>query len=164
MKPNRVTSLPPDYAQTVRARIAAACVPGENGCWLWTRQVDRCGYGKISLRIDGQRRHTGAHRASYLAHVGPILDDLVIDHLCRVPACCNPAHMELVTNQENGLRGDHSGKKGRSGRKRGVPPGCGVHGLADGHWYAQSDGYIRWVCRPCQRRRSRDWRRRRVGS
>ncbi len=37
--------------------------------------------------------------------VGPIPDGLYVDHLCRTPACINPAHMELVTNGENVLRG-----------------------------------------------------------
>jgi len=31
---------------------------------------------------------------------------LVLDHLCRVRACCNPAHLEVVTNRVNILRGE----------------------------------------------------------
>jgi hypothetical protein len=37
--------------------------------------------------------------------VGPIPDGLVIDHLCRVRHCVNPAHMEPVTDRENVFRG-----------------------------------------------------------
>lgn len=47
----------------------------------------------------------GAHRASYEAFVGP-LGALYIDHLCKTPACVNPAHMEPVTNSENVRRGN----------------------------------------------------------
>jgi hypothetical protein len=37
--------------------------------------------------------------------VGPIPDGLEIDHLCRVPSCCNPEHLEAVTHAENMRRG-----------------------------------------------------------
>ena len=30
---------------------------------------------------------------------------LVSDHICRMPRCVNPAHIEAVTNRENTLRG-----------------------------------------------------------
>jgi hypothetical protein len=30
----------------------------------------------------------------------------MLDHTCRVRSCVNPAHLEPVTNRENGLRGD----------------------------------------------------------
>ncbi len=46
-----------------------------------------------------------AHRFAYELLVGPIPDGLVIDHLCRVRHCVNPAHMEPVTRWENTLRG-----------------------------------------------------------
>jgi hypothetical protein len=29
----------------------------------------------------------------------------MIDHLCRETLCCNPEHLEAVTNRENTLRG-----------------------------------------------------------
>lgn len=37
--------------------------------------------------------------------VGPIPAGLVLDHLCRVRRCCNPAHLEPVTQRENLMRG-----------------------------------------------------------
>ena len=52
--------------------------------------------------VEGQS--TYAHRVSYLALVGPIPGDLVIDHLCRNPKCVNPAHLEPVTRAENQRR------------------------------------------------------------
>lgn len=47
----------------------------------------------------------GAHRVAYEIVKGPIPKGLQIDHLCRVPACINPNHLEAVTAQVNTLRG-----------------------------------------------------------
>jgi hypothetical protein len=71
-----------------------------NGCWIWTGAKNSAGYGQ--LKIDGHAVY--AHRLSYEWHVGPIPPDMTIDHLCRTPACCNPAHLEVVTMKENLLR------------------------------------------------------------
>lgn len=72
------------------------------GCWLWTGEVAKTGYGVV--RRDTRRRdlgRMGAHRYFYEAIIGPIPDGLELDHLCRVPACVNPDHLEPVTHAEN---------------------------------------------------------------
>lgn len=75
----------------------------DDGCWLWTAAKDSGGYGSIGLGANGAIG--SAHRVSYELNVGPIPEGLHIDHLCRNPACVNPAHLEPVTNRENVLRG-----------------------------------------------------------
>ncbi len=70
-------------------------------CWIWTARINRGGYGEIT--IGTQRIRT--HRWMYEKVRGPIPDGLQIDHLCRRRACCNPAHLEAVTQRENLLRG-----------------------------------------------------------
>lgn len=70
-------------------------------CWLWTAGRSSGGYGM--LRANGKPVYT--HRVAYEIWKGPIPEGLTIDHLCRVRACCNPAHLEAVTNQTNILRG-----------------------------------------------------------
>jgi hypothetical protein len=73
-----------------------------NGCWIWQGASHSAGYGMLWSE---DRKQVYAHRFFYEQHVGPIPDGLVIDHLCRVPACVNPAHLEPVTHLENCQRG-----------------------------------------------------------
>jgi len=71
-------------------------------CWLWTAGKSAAGYGAFWPQW---RTHVPAHRWAYEALVGPIPDELEVDHLCRVPSCVNPSHLEPVTHRENILRG-----------------------------------------------------------
>lgn len=75
-------------------------------CWVWTAATNRSGgYGRF--RVGGRAgRMVSAHRFAYERLVGPIPDGLTIDHLCRVPRCVNPKHLEPVTVRENTLRGE----------------------------------------------------------
>jgi hypothetical protein len=71
-------------------------------CWLWRAALDRHGYGLFHPH----GTHTVlAHRWAYQSLIGPIPEELEIDHLCRVRHCVNPAHMEPVTCGENVRRG-----------------------------------------------------------
>lgn len=76
---------------------------GPNGCWLWVGAVtSRQGYG----RLVENGHQVSAHRRSFELVRGPIPVALQLDHLCRVPNCVNPEHLEPVTCRENILRGD----------------------------------------------------------
>lgn len=70
------------------------------GCWLWTAYTDKQGYGQYNH--DGKMQL--AHRVSYSVLVAP-LEDHVVDHLCRVTSCVNPAHLEAVDVATNTRRG-----------------------------------------------------------
>jgi hypothetical protein len=72
-----------------------------DGCWLWTGSLSPTGYGE-RIRRSGNRQ--APHRVVYELMVGPIPEGLVIDHLCRVRNCVNPAHLEPVTQRENTMR------------------------------------------------------------
>lgn len=74
----------------------------ETGCWNWTACITPAGYGQFWFEY---RRNNFAHRAAYILLVGPIPEGLVLDHLCRNRACCNPAHLEPVTQARNVNRG-----------------------------------------------------------
>lgn len=70
-----------------------------SGCWLWTGRTYRHGYGRFMLARMGPS--VNAHRIVYETLRGPIPEGLVLDHKCRVTGCCNPDHLEPVTQHEN---------------------------------------------------------------
>jgi hypothetical protein len=75
----------------------------ETPCWIWqgVPSGDN-GYGR--MRVD--RRARPAHRVYYEQIHGAIPDEMQLDHLCRVPLCVNPGHLEPVTGTENVRRGN----------------------------------------------------------
>lgn len=94
----------------LRERIESSVAKTDH-CWFWLKHLNQDGYGAINI----EGRHVGAHRASYMAFVGPIPDGMVIDHLCRNRACVNPQHLEAVTHTVNVRRGDSAVRKDRCG-------------------------------------------------
>ncbi len=74
----------------------------DSGCWEWTGYVpSQLGYGHVSMNSKPHR----VHRVIYEYYHGEIDQKLVLDHLCRNKKCCNPIHLEQVTQRENVLRG-----------------------------------------------------------
>lgn len=74
-------------------------------CWLWKSTTTASGYGVFATYSPDGPKQVRAHRYAYELVVGPIPEGLVLDHLCRVQTCVNPAHLEPVENGENVLRG-----------------------------------------------------------
>ena len=68
-----------------------------SGCWLWDAAQTSAGYGVMT--IDSKQYY--AHRLSYENFKGPIPLGLQIDHLCRVPCCVNPDHLDIVTRRKH---------------------------------------------------------------
>lgn len=66
-------------------------------CWNWHGAKTSTGYGSVSH--EGRTRST--HRLAYELLIGPIPENLQIDHLCGNKLCCNPRHLEPVTLEEN---------------------------------------------------------------
>lgn len=66
-------------------------------CRIFVGPRDRGGYGSVTIG------HTsiGAHLYVWERDVGPVPDDLEIDHVCRVRPCINTDHMRTVTHQVN---------------------------------------------------------------
>jgi hypothetical protein len=77
-------------------------IPEPNsGCWLWIGGSNGRGYGRFCL--DGVYQYT--HRIAVVASGRDMPAHLVVDHLCRNPSCCNPAHLDVTTARENLARG-----------------------------------------------------------
>lgn len=95
-----MTGLPRQNGPLRRALLAQ----GTDECVLWTGCIGRNGYGQAG---DGSKITT-AHRRVWEWLHGPIPDGLCTDHLCRVRACVNVRHLELVTTAVNNERArDH---------------------------------------------------------
>lgn len=118
-----------------------------SGCWLWTAYVNRKGYGMVGV---GGRKVKYSHRVMYEEMVGPIPKGMQLDHLCRVPCCVNPTHLEPVTPKENTnrspRRGSLSGLRG-SAKKNKHKTHCIM-----GHEFNEANTLIQnghRCCRPC---------------
>jgi hypothetical protein len=106
------------------------------------------------FKLDGRLRM--AHRVAYEDIIGPIAPGLVVDHLCRNPACVNPFHLEPVTRQVNARRGN--GPRLAAARHRARTHCKHGHAVTPENIYVQSNG--KRYCRPCRARLKREWRRR----
>lgn len=118
--------------------------PSLGECWIWTGGPDGKGYGQFGVEGKGKR----AHRLSYELLIGPVPDGLELDHLCRVRLCVRPSHLEPVTHQVNGLRGESPSAD--NARKNDCPEG---HPYEGKNLIELSTGGRR--CRTCRNEKER---------
>lgn len=69
----------------------------KDDCWEWLGRLNESGYGILCVGKHDFR----AHRFSYFVqyNIDPV--GWVVRHKCDNPACCNPNHLELGTQQDN---------------------------------------------------------------
>lgn len=87
----RLTDLPTRITEKIEVR---------DGHWLWTGWCNDKGYPYVY----DEGRDQPAYRAIYKRLVGVIPPPLELDHLCNLPLCVWPTHMEPVTHAENQRR------------------------------------------------------------
>lgn len=134
---------------------------GPDECWPWTGFLESNGYGRVKHK--GER--TLVHRRAYEFSVGPIPPGLRVDHVCHnqdkeCPGgnecqhrhCCNPAHLEPVTNRENVLRGQAGQRWAESTH---CPAG---HPRVEANVYHPPGRPTQNQCIPCKREATRRWR------
>src|SRR5215467_5533160 len=111
----------------------------QTACWECDLSVSkRWGYARVRVKraddFGGVVGSLVAHRVVYTLLVGPVPDGLVLDHLCRVRRCVNPAHLAPTT----------LGKSAINARKRLCVRG---HRLDGDNLVLQPDGHRN--CREC---------------
>jgi hypothetical protein len=75
-------------------------------CWQWKGSLNDSGYGNFRVGDKVAK----AHRTTFkLFRDADLSDELVLDHLCAYAGagrkCCNPWHLDPVTQRENVFRG-----------------------------------------------------------
>ena len=99
-------SSPPERTEAFHAAGRDPLTP----CWSFSEaKRNNAGYGQVKWR--GKVWNT--HRLTYHLLVEPLnqpgaardRDGRVLDHLCEVRSCCNPAHLDYISQSDNTLRG-----------------------------------------------------------
>jgi hypothetical protein len=140
-----LASLPAKLSERIKLQ---PCVnrPVKDDCWMWTGGHNSAGYGQLMWN---GRRDRMAHKVVYSLFFGEVPEGLEVDHLCLVPACVNPNHLEAVTRLEN-LRRSHT-----TGHGNGTRTHC-----RRGHEFTDANTYA-WrgkrLCRECGYLRQRVW-------
>lgn len=141
----------------LRDRFMQYVIKTPGGCWWWTGAADRRphigGYGRFSYP-DAESptgfRQRSSHRMAYELFVGPIPDGMELDHLCRNRRCCNPAHLDPVTNLVNQIRSPYSF----------IGRNVLVTRCPQGHEYTEANTTINnkgaRECKACKARRDRE--------
>lgn len=129
--------------ERIQSRVTIEDRGYKTACWVSDRGAGSNGHTR--LLVDGHQVYT--HRLAYTVYVGDIPAGLVLDHLCKVPACCNPAHLEPVTSRTNTMRGNTI--PAMHARATHCPKG---HEYTEENTYRRPDGRPWRACRTCRKR------------
>lgn len=124
--------------------------PDDRGCMEWVAAKGSTGYGQFRLRGSLYQ----SHRIAWTLVNGQIPAGMVLDHLCRNPACASPLHLEVVDTRVNTLRGE--GPAAENAKRTHCP---------QGHEYTAENTYVippnksnpngGRQCRTCRREQAR---------
>jgi hypothetical protein len=92
----------PELSDAEKQRFWDKVEKRQDGCWVWAGKTYSNSNRKLlygQFRIGAHRY--AAHRVSWRISHGPIPAGLQCDHKCHNTMCVNPAHLHVVTQQEN---------------------------------------------------------------
>ena len=90
------------YRDMTERIMANSYVDDTTGCWLWAGRRDRGGYAVMNMRVDGAHKSVRVHRLVMRELVGLKLRvNQLVNHLCCVRHCVNPAHLETTGHKGN---------------------------------------------------------------
>lgn len=138
--------LPQNQARTneeMAAYLLTKRSTNNKGCWEWSGQLSKSGYGKIHWHTYG---HLRVHRVAAMLWLQfPITDTRIVCHRCDNRKCFNPAHLFVGTHRDN--QRDSVQKK----RNANVRKICCAHG----HEYTAENTWLDKLghrhCRACHR-------------
>ncbi|MFC0007570.1 HNH endonuclease [Micromonospora siamensis] len=122
--------------ESLRSYLIGRSVRLDDGCLIVRGYGSRRG---IHQKLAGR---AWAHIAAYVVFLGGYDPDLNVHHLCGVPDCIEPTHLQQLTHAEN-CRGRAQPPQCRNGHDREIDP--------DTRRY-------RRVCRECNRQAQKRWR------
>lgn len=107
---------------TLKETLLSKIKISDTGCWEWQFAL-RKGYGVFSFE---GKKNLASHRMSYIAFVGPIVDNLLVCHTCDNRKCINPEHLFLGTYSDNSkdayIKGRVKIPKGKKFEENWKPP------------------------------------------
>lgn len=104
-------------AREIRRFTGKVLALKEADCWPWQAGFSGL-YGTFRVRVNGRWKDDGAHRVAWRLAFGDIPDGLWVLHNCDNPACCNPSHLFLGTQQVNIQDAVNKGRN-RGGSRKG---------------------------------------------
>lgn len=68
-------------------------------CWLWPKNCNKQGYGRLSVMRGDTRLNARTHRIAFMWFFGYVPQ--MVCHTCANQSCCNPMHLYDGTPKEN---------------------------------------------------------------
>lgn len=119
----------------------------QGGHWIWQGAKDSAGYARFHMtRVKGQGYAEKAYRWSYAHFVGPIPEGYDVHHVCEIPLCVNPDHLQALSRREHTLAAGHRNVAAVNARKTHCKRG---HAFDEANTYWFNGGRSR-ACRKCK--------------